>query len=84
MQFCLPTGGPFRPRIVLHELLREEEPRSQRLAPSPVFYDPRLHIIDADPLDPWCGPLQIAGLLAIKLGKSGAVIERLLLSGDLA
>src|SRR5690606_737565 len=43
-----------------------------------IVDDPRLHMVQSDPLDPVCGPFQITRLLAVELEEGAAVLLDLL------
>src|SRR5438105_1348342 len=75
---------PLGPGVLLRESLRKMEPLGERVAARLVVGDAAADVVDADTLDPWRRPLEIACFLSVKLDEGGAIMQRLLLGLDLA
>src|SRR5688572_12959319 len=84
VQVAAVAGGTLGPGIVLHEPLRIAEPRGEPLDRVGLGEQLRLEPFDPLALDPRRGALEVVRVLAVELDEGGAVLERLLLGGDLA
>src|SRR5215472_13492188 len=78
----LGAGSALRPGIDLHHALRDDETRVQCPPLLGIGADALADVIDPDARDPWCGPLEIARLLAVELEEGTDMLEHLRLGGD--
>src|SRR5262249_53441647 len=78
----LGTAGALRPRVDLHETLREQETPVQCAPSFTVVDDSAPHVIDADPRHPRGGAFEIARLLAVELQEGADMLDPLGLGGQ--